>query len=642
MSGGNSVYSPLPQSNSDTDESSEEELHSSNESRIINKISRAQIPKPESILNGQKQKKSTNYKPLNENSSAGIMLNGFQSNADQVSILTPSANLDKLSAARKICFLFSMFVCIFTIVVFIWVLPCDTGTCPSAPVSSAISTWEQTLNNIELYGPVNVVPEVFGKRKNLVILFKNGSEPEDGKTLQSKGGIISLMGHNGQVAWYVKLERRPTDIDCNLIDVDLDGFNDCLVIGDDDMLKAVQSIAGTEMWDVHGPDFKKNLSMYHFEFPLVLPDLDGDGVKELLTACSFRQNSTSKRQNHLVIISGKSGAAVGVPVEIKTCSALHNLLLEKDFNITYTCIDFFGKESVRTTNLSDICEMMKCPFDPFLGKDNAKNNQLFHLHKMDSVVGNVFQIGDRRLLLENKGSCPDCNVSVFVKDEREKINRTVYTFESANAYGMTPVTISFGKIKGFIVKFWQWHLNKEEKNFYEKNSPFRSASTVDSGKMKADFEVVRKRLKTSYKDLDQEMMSGASSSSKRFKRSESYETGADKRVVHRISERVVLITFNKTDSRFVNASHFEIIQLCQDSKICQPDVRSQSKSLLLTDLDQDGFQELISYTTTYKNRNDDDGGGGEVRPETWKLQSKIRVVRLESELPKLYDGLTRP
>lgn len=143
MSGGTSVYSPLPQSNSDTDESSEEELHSLHESRIINKIPNAPDPKAEIILNGQKQK-VINYKPLDNERDVNIMLNGFQTN-DEVSILTPSSHSEKLSTPRRICFIFSLLLCVLTIVFFIWVLPCDIGSCPSAVTSSHFSSWETPL-----------------------------------------------------------------------------------------------------------------------------------------------------------------------------------------------------------------------------------------------------------------------------------------------------------------------------------------------------------------------------------------------------------------------------------------------------------------------------------------------------------------
>lgn len=136
MSGGSSVYSPLPQSNSDS-EYSEEELHSSNESRgVINHISKLKNQsKPEVILNGKKPK-VTNYKQLDNDRDIGITLNGFQLANDDITILKPNNKIEKFSTSRKICFSFSIFLCVFITVFFLWILPCEIGSCPPAVVES--------------------------------------------------------------------------------------------------------------------------------------------------------------------------------------------------------------------------------------------------------------------------------------------------------------------------------------------------------------------------------------------------------------------------------------------------------------------------------------------------------------------------
>lgn len=76
--------------------------------------------------------------------------------------------------------------------------------------------------------------------------------------------------------------------------------------------------------------------MYKLDFPLVVPDLDNDGVPDLLTSCSLSQNHY---QNHLIVISGKTGAVIGDPIQFSDCIDLHVCSLEQDFNITYTCIN---------------------------------------------------------------------------------------------------------------------------------------------------------------------------------------------------------------------------------------------------------------------------------------------------------------
>lgn len=77
------------------------------------------------------------------------------------------------------------------------------------------------------------------------------------------------------------------------------------------------------------------------EFPIVLPDLDGDGIRELVTACSF--NNTSDRhatvsdRNNIIVISGKKGEIMGQAVHFPTCAHIQALSLDDKWNIVYTC-----------------------------------------------------------------------------------------------------------------------------------------------------------------------------------------------------------------------------------------------------------------------------------------------------------------
>jgi hypothetical protein len=70
-----------------------------------------------------------------------------------------------------------------------------------------------------------------------------------------------------------------------------------------------------------------------------------------------------------------------------------------------------------------------------------------------------------------------------------------------------------------------------------------------------------------------------------------------------------------------------------EENLCQPDLNYQENSLLIADLDGDGEQELVSYFSTFVNENE----GGAY--DKWKLKTHIQLLRLESELPKLYSSL---
>lgn len=61
---------------------------------------------------------------------------------------------------------------------------------------------------------------------------------------------------------------------------------------------------------------------------------------------------------------------------------------------------------------------------------------------------------------------------------------------------------------------------------------------------------------------------------------------------------------------------------------------------LIVDLDQDGCQELISYLVTYK-ADEENALANLSSGSHWKLQTKVRVIRLEAELPKLYEAISR-
>lgn len=112
---------------------------------------------------------------------------------------------------------------------------------------------------------------------------------------------------------------------------------------------------------------------------------------------------------------------------------------------------------------------------------------------------------------------------------------------------------------------------------------------------------------------------------------------------HDISERIVLVSFDHLQTHHVNVSQTDIVQICARGPIdthvalpvCQPDLEYQEKSLMIADLDGDQSHELISYYSTF------------VAPESytpkkpnpydsWRLTSIVRVIRLESELPKLF------
>ncbi|CAG9584528.1 unnamed protein product [Danaus chrysippus] len=113
---------------------------------------------------------------------------------------------------------------------------------------------------------------------------------------------------------------------------------------------------------------------------------------------------------------------------------------------------------------------------------------------------------------------------------------------------------------------------------------------------------------------------------------------------HDISERIVLVAFKKLQSYVrVNVSQTDIIQICVRGKtnssaplpICQPDLDYQERSLMIADLDGDQSHKLITYYTTFIPPDNFTPKRSNLNHH-WRLTSIVRVIRLETELPKLF------
>lgn len=185
-------------------------------------------------------------------------------------------------------------------------------------------------------------------------------------------------------------------------------------------------------------------------------------------------------------------------------------------------------------------------------------------------------LGKRKLGVANKGTCPNCSAQIQLEDE--ETGALIHTWTYGNGYVMKPVSFAFkatkenvrlfrGHVNGFVIKLWQW-----------------------------------------------------APDSRRIKRNSTLRV---------VKEEVILLTFNDTDFHIINASSYEVNQLCvvggngEDAQECQPSLQNQKESLLITSLYDDDMLELTSFRSSYDLAK-------------WRLVSTIRLIRLEAELPKLY------
>ncbi|KAJ8924804.1 hypothetical protein NQ315_000958 [Exocentrus adspersus] len=532
------VYAPLPQSLSDSD--SEKEISM------------------EPVCTGASNSAMKTSAKL-ENMSR---LNGHFSftslNDDMVKIRKARP---KMSTMRKAAFLFSILLCFLPIMIFLWILPCsESNTCPTS-----IFNWEYQQGNIELKGKINLVHGAFQNSLNLALMYKGGMDSQ--KVL--KHGVISFLGSSGAVAWDFQQENEPMEMNCSIIDVNGNGFNDCLVI-DKMGLKAIETITGEAVWHAHSAQEK---SIPQLDMPVKVDDFDSDNVDELL--------SIYKKESFL-LISGKTGLALSNMKLSTDCYTISNLTLV-DLVVKYSCTVRRQPTRYFQIFVSDLKKKYHDSTEVInpqeVDKKLTDNNQVIH------------ETGNCKLMIENLGPCPHCRsiVSLYRPNNNTKIKELRYD----NAYVMTPISYTFkensivslkGHVYGFILKIWEWK---------------------DSKKLPPTVRVYKRSLPANNKTY----------------------------YLNEISEIGVLITFNETDTRIINASLVDRFQICTNTNNvsnCQPEYLTQRDSLLIADMDHDRSQELISYSSSYVRKEGVDGDG-------WHLVSFVKVLKLENELPKLYE-----
>lgn len=560
------------------------------------------------------------------------------SDADSLPILSTHIKKTPMSKLRRACFITSISICAVTVILFIWVLPCtENQSCPAKSERVHTHNWLRNYERVELKGTINVVPGIRGRSKNLVFMYRRNSFFKTDDTLSKsavkQNGIISLIGSSGQVAWYDELTNEPSIIDCNLIDADSSGDTDCLVIDEFGEMSCINPISGQWIWHIAETNIPSKLN-----FPLVLPDVNNDGVKDLLIACTVQNASKNHTHNALKLISGSNGKQIGRSYIIKKCSYIHRFQIDAQLKISFNCI--INETDIRiTSTLQEIYTQItdrniNLP-ENMIDADIENNQHKFYGQRKDTLrQRNIYSVNEKQLIVENYGICPDsCNVTVTLLEEQKGKPKILRNFNGTRMYGMVPARLSFNNsqdplkasVHGFVIKFWEWSVNETDKN---------SANHLDNSTEFNRFDyIVRKKRSWNTFNLNTDLYGENRRNaikSKAINPNGKFSVDADSRI-RIIKETIVLIIFNSSDIRIENTSQSNIVQFCRSDKhneICQPDLNYQENSVLIADLDQDGSQELVSYYSTFVENENESG--------KWKLMTYVQLLRLESELPKLY------
>lgn len=648
-----------------------------------------------------------------------------QTDADNVAILggdesNKDIKIDEpMSPARRCCFVASLLLCVLTVIIFVWVIPCsEDGSCPAPVDRVKTHNWYNNYSKIELKGGVNVVSGLRSWENNLIFLYRGDAFfPEFRPGNSKRNGIISLIGSSGAVAWFDEMTDEPVAIDCTLLDIDRNGRPDCLVIDEYGELGAINPISGHWHWTFKERSVHKVDAL---DFPVILPDLDNDGIMDILLVTSVTLEQRTKhymrkgdvlnkndhsleQRNFLRILSGQSGHPIGEGFKVIECDTLRKLQLENAQTVSFNCI-YNNTEAQRSKTLAELFSLITNK--SLIGQKlvpASKISQHRHYGQRKDIDSqrNIYSLSGRELVVENRGKCPeDCSVTLILSENRNGKVFTLRNFTSSGTYGMVPAQWHFKNtspnMSGFVMKFWKWNISSESTNTQSAssaansnprgNETFQKTQTSKS-KSKSMKTTKENATKPSFKQNHVQSSSRGSGSSDnknehrhrvlsnnqmqneefdafdhlihrrdsynikletiRFKRSTLPSTNGTKQKsstngkllqdnynMQRITESVILVLFIGADTRIENTSQSNIVQFCRGDRkevVCQPDLNNQENSMLIADLDQDGSQELVSYTSTFVQVNDD--------PQDWRLVTYVRLLRLQSELPAFYEDV---
>ncbi|XP_058122218.1 uncharacterized protein LOC131281944 [Anopheles ziemanni] len=582
--------------------------------------------------------------------------------ADNVAILHEAGPIPdhKMSLPRKCCFVASLAVCFLALIVFLWVIPCsDDLSCPARGERVKTQNWIRNYEKIELKGVINVVEGVHGKSKNLVFMYRGDKLfPEFDDSYRRRNGIISLVGSSGKVAWYDQMINEPKSIDCTLLDADRSGAPDCLVLDEYGQLECIDPLSGEWLWHAEGYNRRSSSGRQNdmLDFPLLIPDVDGDGVYDLL----FVTSSSETKHNRLVMISGRKGLTIGDSYAVKECLYVHKLMLDEELNVKFNCV----REKSEQQKAKSLPELYKLIHRKALDMRVVRRmptilpqHKFFGQRRNTEKQRTLTNVGGKQLMVENRGKCPEnCSTSVLLTEEAT--GELLWNVSGRQLYGMQPVRLTFSNfgsdnrstMYGFVIKFWEWSQRDPD----NRSSRFRRAAIGLDG-----VEDAHRRYRQHFAHqqpwigppgLDAISKTSLSARGQNQSTPSARPAGGFRTRMRYLKETIKLIVFNSTYIKIENTSQSNVIQFCREpiggggdpaEELCQPDLNYQENSLLIADLDDDGSQELVSYYSTFVKSATGDadgmGAGVGVGPgATMKLKTYVQLLRLESELPKLY------
>lgn len=340
----------------------------------------------------------------------------------------------------------------------------------------------------------------------------------------------------------------------------------------------------------------------------MLPDINDDGINDLI----YSPIGAGDKQNVLIILSGADGRKIGQRKD-ERCTSINKLRINPNLIISYNCVknSTLKLQQMQSLSLADLyftltkkrlpTSKMRLGPGNRITPDQTKVSTIL-VESPDSTLSRmVSTVNNKKLIIVNHHgkSLKDSKVKIELIKEENRVKQTIWNYSGSQMFAMNPVTFSFNysqqdadelPVHGFVIKLWEL-LNETDYNLAG-NTNIRNNYTNQT---KSKFHIQLRYLK----------------------------------------ETVLLLVFKSSEMKIGNASQSTIIQFCQkDSNgiqkdVCQPD--QQDNSILIDNLNGDFI--LLSYFSTFIN--DKAHSSDEDR---YKLKTFIHMLRLQLELPKLFEN----
>lgn len=130
------------------------------------------------------------------------------------------------------------------------------------------------------------------------------------------GTVYGIRGYDFTILWSFRIKESIFELVCDLIDINNDGYRDCIGAGRQATVVAFDPRHGKVLWD--STKIKSRHVLWNFYNPLLLSiDVDHDGMNDLLI--SHGGNPTIPSDQHkreagcLLILSSRDGSQIGEP-----------------------------------------------------------------------------------------------------------------------------------------------------------------------------------------------------------------------------------------------------------------------------------------------------------------------------------------